>query len=147
MAFSQTLKDAALQMYIERKSLADISADLNIPLKTLYNWKNKNDWQSFLRMGNIEIARNVEQEVFKMVKNMIDNESIGNPAEVDKLSKLTKSLERISPTRQIFNSLFSILEGITDYVNRAQDPALTKVWQKHLQPIGAHLKVLFAPKG
>lgn len=146
MAFSQTLKDAALQMFIERKSLADISVDLNIPLKTLYNWKNKNDWQSYLRMGRIEIARNVEQEIYNLVQQMMDKQQLSNPAEVDKLSKLSKALERLNPKRDIYNNLFTILEGITDYSNRAHDQELTKVWQKHLKAIGAHLKNMFAPK-
>jgi hypothetical protein len=146
MAFSPTLKDAALQMFIERKSLPDISKELSIPLKTLYNWKNKHDWQSYLRMGRIEMARSVEQEVYKMVQEMMDKQQLGNPTEVDKLAKLSKALERLNPKRDIFNNLFTILEGITDYTNRAHDAELTKVWQKHLKPIGQHLKNLFAPK-
>lgn len=146
MAFSPTLKDAALQMFIERKSLPDISKELSIPLKTLYNWKNKHDWQSYLRMGRIEMARSVEQEVYKMVQQMMDKQQLGNPTEVDKLAKLSKALERLNPKRDIFNNLFTILEGITDYTNRAHDAELTKVWQKHLKPIGQHLKNLFAPK-
>lgn len=146
MAFTQVTKDLALQKFIEGTSLAEISSTLNVPLKTLYNWKSKYDWQSYLRMGNIEIARNVEQELYKLVKQMIDNESIGDPAQVDKLAKLTKALERISPNRTILNSLFRILEGVTDYVNRAHDQDLTKAWQKHLKPIGAHLKNIFGSK-
>ncbi len=144
MAFTQVTKDAALNLFIEGYGMADIANRLDVPLKTLYNWKNKNDWQSYLRVGNIEIARSVEQELYKLVKKMIDNESIGDPAQVDKLVKLTKALERISPNRQILNSLFRILEGVTDYVNRAGDLELTKVWQKHLRPIGQHLKLIFS---
>jgi hypothetical protein len=147
MAYSQVRKDSALAQFIEGKSLDEVSRVLNVPLKTLYNWRHKYDWDSHLRIGNIEIARNIEMEMYKLVRSMIDNESIGNPAEVDKLVKLTKVLERISPSRQIYNSLFRLLEGITDYVNRARDPELTKVWQKHLRPISEHLKLIFAPKG
>jgi hypothetical protein len=146
MAYSQSIKDRALSKFIEGESMDSIARSLNVPVKTLYNWKQKGDWQSFLRIGNMEIARNIEQELYKLVKNMIDNESIGDPAQVDKLVKLTKALERISPNRQILNSLYRILEGVTDYVNRAHDQELTKVWQKHLKPIGEHLKRLFAPK-
>jgi hypothetical protein len=146
MGYTQITKDCALNHYIEGKSVDDISKTLGVPLKTLYNWRHKYDWDSHLRIGNIEIARNIEMEMYKLVQRMIDDESIGNPAEVDKLVKLTKVLERISPTRQIYNSLFRLLEGITDYVNRARDPELTKVWQKHLRPIGEHLKQVFAPK-
>jgi hypothetical protein len=77
---------------------------------------------------------------------MIENESIGDPAQVDKLAKLTKALERLAPNRQILNSLYHILEGITDYVNRIGDPDLTRSWQKHLKPLSEHLRSLFAPK-
>lgn len=146
MAFTQLTKDLALQHFVEGKCLAEISSVLNVPLKTLYNWKSKYDWNSFLRMGNIEITMSIEQEIYKLVKTMINNESIGDPVAVDKLAKLTKALDRLSPNRQILNSLFRILEGITDYVNRAHDSELTKVWQSHLQPIGQHLKSVFAPK-
>jgi len=144
MAFTQVTKDAALNLFIEGYTMSEISTRLSIPIKTLYNWKNKNDWNSYLRVGNIEIARSVEQELYKLVKKMIDNESIGDPAQVDKLVKLTKALERISPNRQILNSLFRILEGVTDYVNRTQDLELTKVWQRHLRPIAQHLKLFFS---
>lgn len=146
MAFTQVTKDMALQQFIEGNPLTEISATLNVPLKTLYNWKSKYEWSSYLRMGNIEIARHVEQELYKLVKKMIDTEAMGDASQVDKLVKLTKALERISPNREILNSLFRLLEGITDYVNRAHDPELTKVWQKHLKPIGQHLKNVFAPK-
>jgi len=146
VAFSQVLKDLALAHFKEGKSMEQISQLLSVPIKTLYNWKSKYEWQQYLRIGNIEIACSVEQELYKLVKRMVDNESIGNPAEVDKLAKLTKSLERLAPNRQILNSLFRILEGITDYVNLAHDPDLSKVWQKHLRPIGEHLKNVFATR-
>jgi hypothetical protein len=146
MAYSQITKDCALNHFIEGKPLEEISTILDVPLKTLYNWRKRYDWDSHLRIGNIEIARNIEQEMYKLVQKMIDNESIGDPAQVDKLAKLTKVMERISPNRQIYNSLYRLLEGITDYVNRARDPELTKVWQKHLRAIGEHLRVVFAPK-
>lgn len=146
MAYTQVIIDQCLNLFIEGYSMEEISRRTNIPIKTLYNWKNKNDWASYLRVGNIEIARAAEQELYKLVKKMIENESIGDPAQVDKLVKLTKALERISPNRQILNSLFRILEGVTDYVNRAGDEELTKVWQKHLRPIGQHLKLVFSPE-
>mgnify|MGYP000886531423 CR=1 FL=1 len=146
MAFSQVTKDLALQHFIEGKSLAQISNILNVPLKTLYNWKYKYDWASFLRIGNIEIAMSVEQEMYRLVQTMINNNTIGDPAQVDKLVKLTKALERLSPNRQILNSLYRILEAITDYVNLAQDPIFAKSWQKHLKPLSQHLKKVFSPK-
>jgi hypothetical protein len=144
MAFSQTTKDNALAFFIEGIPLADIASRLNIPLKTLYNWKTKNDWKSYLRIGNIEIGRNAELELYKQVKAAIDNESIGDPAVVDKLAKLSKVLERLTPNRQILGSMYRFLEAQTDYVNRAGDLELTKVWQKHLKPISAHLKSVFS---
>jgi len=146
MAYTQVQKDSALAQFVEGKSLDTISTVLGIPLKTLYNWRKKNDWDSRMRIGNIDIAISIEQEIYKLLQKMIENESIGNPAEVDKLAKLTKVLERINPSRQIYNSLYRLLDGVTDYVNRAGDPELTKVWQKHLRPLGEHLKLLFAPR-
>jgi transposase-like protein len=147
MAYSQVQKDSALAQFIEGKSLDEVSRVLNVPLKTLYNWRKRYDWDSRMRIGNIDIAITVEQEIYKLLQRMIENESIGDPAQVDKLSKLSKVLERINPSRQIYNSLYRLLDGITDYVNRSRDPELTKVWQKHLRPIGEHLKLIFAPKG
>lgn len=146
MAFSQTAKDNALRMFIEGTSLADISVRLSVPLKTLYNWKAKLDWPSYLRIGNIEISRNAELELYKQVKAAIDNESIGDPSVVDKLAKLSKVLERLTPNRQILASMYRFLEAQTDYVNRSGDLELTKVWQKHLKPISEHLKSTFSAK-
>jgi hypothetical protein len=146
MAYTQITKDNAMSHFLKGKPLEEISTLLGVPLKTLYNWRKKYQWDSQLRIGNIEIANNIEQEMYKLVQKMIDNESIGDPAQVDKLVKLTKVLERISPQRQIYNSLYRLLEGITDYVNRTRDPELTKVWQKHLRAIGEHLRLVFAPK-
>ena len=146
MAYSQVHKDSALALFIEGKALEEVSRVLNVPLKTLYNWRKKYDWDSRMRIGNIDIAISMEQEIYKLLKTMIEDKTIGNPTDVDKLSKLTKVLDRINPSRQIYNSLYRLLEGITDYVNRSQDTELTKVWQKHLRPIGEHLKQVFAPK-
>lgn len=101
MAYSRVVKDNALNLFIEGKSIEDISEILNVPNKTLYNWRRKGDWDAYLRIGNIEIARSVEQEVYKLVKEMIDTGKVGDASEVDKLVKLTKALERISPNRQI----------------------------------------------
>ena len=146
MAYTQVQKDSALAQFVEGKNLNTISKVLGVPLKTLYNWRKKYDWDSRMRIGNIDIAISIEQEIYKLLQKMIENKSIGNPAEVDKLAKLTKVLERINPSRQIYNSLYRLLDGVTDYVNRAGDAELTKVWQKHLRPLGEHLKLLFAPK-
>ncbi|MFA7543523.1 MAG: hypothetical protein WCY84_04040, partial [Candidatus Cloacimonadaceae bacterium] len=99
MAYTQVQKDSALAQFVEGKSLDTISTVLGIPLKTLYNWRKKNDWDSRMRIGNIDIAISIEQEIYKLLQKMIENESIGNPAEVDKLAKLTKVLERINPSR------------------------------------------------
>ncbi|MDD3535374.1 MAG: transposase [Candidatus Cloacimonetes bacterium] len=146
MAYTQVQKDNALAKFVEGKALTDISTQLGIPLKTLYNWRKKYEWDSRIRVGNIEIAITVEQEIYKLLQKMIETESIGDPAQVDKLSKLTKVLERINPSRQVYNSLYRFLDGITDYVNRTREPELTKVWQKHLRAIGEHLRQVFAPK-
>ncbi len=146
MAHSKSTRDTALQLFIQGTPIEKIAAEMKIPLKTVYNWKARHDWNSFLRVGNLEIARDVEAELYKLVKKMIENESIGDPAQVDKLAKLTKALERLAPNRQILNSLYHILEGITDYVNRIGDPDLTRSWQKHLKPLSEHLRSLFAPK-
>jgi len=146
MAFSQTTKDCALQHFIEGKPLADIAILLSVPLKTIYNWKSKGDWTSYLRIGNMEVARNVEQEIYKLVQKMCASEQFGNPADVDKLAKLTKSLDRLAPNRQILNSLYRIQEAITDYVNRSGDQQFSKAWQKHLKPLSVHLKNVFSAK-
>jgi transposase-like protein len=98
MAYSQVQKDSALAQFIEGKSLDEVSRVLNVPLKTLYNWRKKYDWDSRMRIGNIDIAITVEQEIYKLLQKMIENESIGDPAQVDKLSKLSKVLERINPS-------------------------------------------------
>ncbi len=146
MAYSQVQKDSALAQFIEGKSLDEVSRVLRVPLKTLYNWRRKYDWDSRMRIGNIDIAISVEQEIYKLLKEMIEKRTIGNPTEVDKLSKLSKVLERINPSRQIYNSLYRFQDAIIDYVNHADDPELTKVWQKHAKAIGEYLKLIFAPK-
>jgi len=144
---SKSTRDNALQLFIQGITVENIATQLNVPIKTVYNWKVRHDWNSFLRVGNLEIARDVEAQLYKLVKTMIDNESIGDPSQVDKLVKLTKALERLAPNRQILNSLYHILEGATNYVNTAGDPELTKLWQKHLTPLSEYLRSLFAPKG
>ena len=90
MAYTQITKDNAMSHFLKGKPIEEIGTLLGVPLKTLYNWRKKYQWDSQLRIGNIEIANNIEQEMYKLVQKMIDNESIGDPAQVDKLVKLTK---------------------------------------------------------
>jgi len=146
MAYSQATKDAALDQFTSNVSIEEISKNLGVPVKTLYNWKTKDDWSSYLRMGNIQIAREVEVKLYEHVQKMINSEQFANPGDVDTLAKLTKALDRLSPHRQVLASMAAILEGITNYANRAGDMDFARSWSKHLRPIAAHLKGLYAPQ-
>jgi hypothetical protein len=143
---SQQQKDIALDLYIQRKSLAQIHEITGIPLRSLYNLKHKYDWDSYLRIGNIELAKKAEEEFFKEINKAIEQDRLGDPGTVDKLTKLGKVLERLLPKRQLLNNIYSILEAQTDYINRLGNPELAQLWQKHLAPLAEHLRLTFAGK-
>jgi hypothetical protein len=61
MAHSKSTRDTALQLFIQGTPIEKIAAEMKIPLKTVYNWKARHDWNSFLRVGNLEIAATSKQ--------------------------------------------------------------------------------------
>lgn len=143
---TQTQKDLALDLYIQRKSIADIQKLTGIPLRSIYKLRVKYDWDSYLRIGNIELGKKAEEEFFNQINKAIEQDQLGNPVTVDKLTKLGKVLERLLPKRQLLNNIYSILEAQTDYVNRLGSPELAQLWQKHLAPMAEHLRLTFAGK-
>lgn len=135
-----------MTMYLEGRKMAEISKELQIPPRTLYNWRREMDWDKYKRVGNISIAKVVELQLYQMIHDMADNDLMGDPSEVDKLAKLTKVLDRLNPSRQVYNSLFTFLQAITEYVNRSRDTELVSAWKMHIEPISEHLKTKFAPR-
>lgn len=146
MAYTMHDRDRAMMLYLEGNSMAQISKELKIPSKTLYNWRRRYEWESYKRVGNIEVIASVEKQLYKLLQDMAENDLLGDPAEVDKLAKLTKVLDRIAPTRQIYNSLYLFMEGITEYITKTQDHDFAKLWQEHIPAIGEYLKKRYAPK-
>ncbi len=146
MAYTIVDRDNAMAMYLDGRTMVDIENTLKIPIKTLYNWRRRYNWDEYRRVGNISAAKLVEMQLYEMLQDMANNDKLSDPSEVDKVSKLMKVLDRMNPSRQVYNSLYMFLEAITKYVNQSRDPELVSAWRAHMSSISEHLKALFAPK-
>ncbi|WP_411705638.1 terminase large subunit domain-containing protein [Edaphovirga cremea] len=61
--YSDEIKDAARSLYIKRWTPKDIARELNLPVRTIYHWSDKGQWDSMLPLESVEesLSRRINQ--------------------------------------------------------------------------------------
>lgn len=82
--YSQELKNTAKQLFIKGWSVTEISKELNIVSRTIYNWRDAEGWEMFAAPDTVEqgVARRINALAEK------DNKT---PSEVDEMVRLMAS--------------------------------------------------------
>ncbi len=79
--YSPEIKQLCKEMYVKGLTIADIAGQTPVPEKTLYNWRNAEDWDSFCPPDSVETA------LARRICRLSEKEN-KTPAEVDELAKL-----------------------------------------------------------
>lgn len=80
-------KQFAKQMYIKGASVPDIAERLNIPPKTLYNWRDADGWDNFCPPDTIEVA------LARRINLLAEMDK--SPAQLDEFIRLTESFGKL----------------------------------------------------
>lgn len=115
--YSESVIETARQYYVlEGKTYQQISEVLRIPVKTVWNWIKKYEWDKDIRnAGGFNLFLEMQKQFVAKIKEAIDAETLTDPGTVDSLWKLAKLMERMMPKRMQLSNLFQFVEDLVGY--------------------------------
>lgn len=125
MAYKQSVIETARQFYVlEGKTVDQISQGLNIPLKTVYNWVRKYEWDKDIKnAGNVGLYLEMQRQFQAKIQEAIDAGRFADPSTADALWKTAKIMERMAPQKMMLSNIFNFLEDLTTYFTAKVDDA------------------------
>ena len=145
--WEETLIDIAKTMYLEQKlSPKKISKIIKKPIHLINEWKKQYKWDNEIYIiGNIGLSRELNTVFIQEVKLAIQEKRIAEPATADKLTKLLKIIEKLTPQRIQLANIFQLLQDLTEFiVSKIDDPDFAKLFQKHLPEMANYLREKYA---
>lgn len=140
---NESLISTAREYYVlQGKKLDQIAELLNIPLKTLYNWKKKFNWDNDIRVGgSLSLYLEMQQQLVEAIKDALANGTLTDPATTDSLWKLEKLIEKRMPQRVMLSNIYSFVEDTVNYfINCGEsNEFLTKI-HEHLPQLADYLR-------
>ncbi|HOD52923.1 MAG TPA: hypothetical protein PKJ08_00210 [Candidatus Cloacimonadota bacterium] len=142
MAYKITEINKAKQLYIvEGQRIEDIANLLKIPVKTVYAWKRKGEWDKALRStGNIGMAMEMQKAFEQEVQKAIEEKRLTDPATADALYKTSKLMEKLLPKKIMLANIFNMLEDVTNYIKTIGNDKFLTEWVKYLPEISDFLR-------
>jgi len=140
------LIEQAKTMYIEgQQSIKEIARVLSRSQKVIREWKDQGKWdkEKFI-IGGIGLSRELAKKFREEVQTAINEGTIAEPGVTDKLTKLLKVLEKLSPQRVQLSNIYHFLKDLTDFVCTLGDREFSKGFQKYLPEISDYLREKYA---
>lgn len=147
MAYKTDTIETAKQFYvIEKREATDIANALQIPLKTVYNWIKKGNWDKLRpNSGTLSLAMDMEEAFTKKIREAIDNGTLTDAGTADSLWKTAKIIEKLKPQKMLLSNIFTFLQDMVDYfVTTTDDPDLLKLIQTHIGQFADYLRKKYA---
>jgi hypothetical protein len=117
MAYKKAVKEHAKSLYVlDGKPLEEISKIISVPLKTLYGWRKKNNWDDAITYGGtINLVAEMQKAFAEAVKKAIESDTLTSPAVADSLYKTSKLMEKLLPKKMMLANIFNMFEDIVMY--------------------------------
>ena len=131
---------------VEGKTVEEICNVMNIPNRTVWNWKIKGQWDKELaeNNGNVSLFLEMQRQFATAIKNAINDNKLADPATADALWKTAKLMDRLLPEKMLLANLFSFLEDMTNYfVNNVMDVEFMDKFKEHIKPLSDHLRAKY----
>lgn len=142
MAYKKADINKAKQFYvIEGQKIEDIAKIMKIPLKTVYAWKKKGEWDKALRStGNIGMAMEMQKAFEEEIQQAITEKRLTDPSTADALYKTSKLMEKLLPKKIMLANIFNLLEDVTNYVKTVGNDKFLNDWIKYLPEVSDFLR-------
>nr|WP_321399320.1 terminase family protein [uncultured Desulfobacter sp.] len=95
--YPQEILEAAKRLYLRRHKPKEIAEITNVPLRTVYDWRNKGQWDDMLSYETVEEA------MARRLAILAEKED-KQPIDLEEIKSLTDSLIRLSASRSRDNS-------------------------------------------
>lgn len=143
MAYKRVVKEQAENLYIiEGKSVKEIATILNVGLQTIYNWKNKYEWDKTIRAsGTIGLSMEMTKSLANEINKAIAGGKLSDPKTADALYKSLMIAEKIAPKKVMLSNIYNMLEDITHYIQfKLGDEQFLMLWAKYVLEISDELR-------
>lgn len=146
MAYKKDVIELARRFYVvEGKTIEEISRVMNLPNRTVWNWKQKGLWDKELSdSGFVSMFLEMQKQFTEAIKDAIKDKKLADPATADALWKTAKLMDRLLPEKMLLANLFSFLEDMTNYfMNNETSPEFLDKFRQHLKPLSDCLRAKY----
>ncbi|MFA5646518.1 MAG: hypothetical protein WDA18_09265 [Candidatus Ratteibacteria bacterium] len=146
MAYTQIERNHAENLYvIEGKSINEIGNIMKIPIKTLYAWRKKDEWDLTIKTSSATgLALELSKSMSNELKKAMAEGTLSDPKTADALSKIAKIVEKIQPERTMLSNIYIMLDDVTKIIHHLNAPELMALWLKHIREISDELRKKYA---
>lgn len=141
--YSDSVVETARQYYVlEGKSVTQICETLKLPLKTVYNWVKKYEWDKDIHLsGGFNLFLEMQKQFVERIKLACDRDELTDPGTVDSLWKLAKLLEKMMPKRMQLSNLFKFMEDLVTYfIGTGEDEEFMTKLHQHVPQFADYLR-------
>lgn len=144
--WDRVLQEVAKTMYIEEQiSTKDIARSMHRSHKKIEFWRINSKWdQDKYIIGDIALSREAMKKFKQEVQKSLKENTFADPGTADKLVKLLKIIEKLSPQRVRLANIFEMLKDLADWTCTLGDPEFSKLFQNHLPEIADYLRKKYA---
>jgi len=142
----QTIETARQFYIVEGKSPREIAEVMKIPVRCVYNWIKKGEWDKDIRDGSgLALSMEMERQFVGEIRKALDEERLTDPATADALWKIAKMMEKMRPKRVMLSNVFSFMEDAVNYfVNNENDGEWLEKLHKHIPLLADWLRRKYA---
>ena len=146
MQHDKKIIEEALQLYtLEGKTIKEIYEKFKVPERTIYHWRNKYDWDNYIKAGGqIGIAINLQKQFIEELQIAIENKKLTEPKTADSLLKTSKILEQLMPRATSLSNIFNLFDSLVDFITGyLDDEEFIKMFQKYLPEMSDYVRKKF----
>ena len=143
MAYKKSVIDAAKHLYmLEGKTIKQISKELSVPERTIWNWIKKYEWDKDISSATgFNLLLEMQKKFAEKVEEVIKNGTLTDSAVADSLWKIAKLMERMMPKRMQLSNLFQFMDDMVSYFSiSGESPEFLKRIQEHIPKLGDYLR-------
>jgi len=125
--------EKAKEKYIHGEELEEIARELGISKRTLYTWKNKDNWDEDKEMAGLspeKISELITFSIKKVVMRIRQNpDELMTPGVADSLVKYAAMINKLEKTADYLGTASDVMELITKTI-KEEFPEEIEAWQK-----------------
>jgi len=142
MAYKKIIKDHAKDLYLQGRTIPEVTKILDIPERTIMRWKKKYKWEdSEKSVSPLALVYQLQEAFNNKLQEALNDDTLGNPAVADSLVKLAKIMDRTIPKKIMLANILNMLTDVTAYFrNHVEDDAFIDQFSRYIPEIADFLK-------